>query len=57
MELDSDGGQQRILDTIGSRDQALMPVAIARIGSLKSDGASQAFAALLPDCRPPPERG
>lgn len=52
LRLDADGGQQRILDTLSGRDPALVPVAIARIASLKSEGASKTFAALLPKRSP-----
>jgi HEAT repeat protein len=52
MELDPDGGQQRILDTLSGRDRALVPVAVARVGTLKSDGASKTFAAMLPRLAP-----
>jgi HEAT repeat protein len=52
MQLDKDGGQQRILETLGGRDATLIPVAIARVASLKSEGASQTFAAMLPRLSP-----
>lgn len=52
MDLDPDGGQQRILDTLSGRDPALVPVAIARVGALKSDGVSGTFAAVLPRLSP-----
>jgi len=52
MPLDDDGGQQRILDTLSGADPALVPVAIARVGSLKSASASKTFAALLPKLAP-----
>lgn len=50
--LDADGGQQRILDTLAKGDTVLVPVAIARVGVLKSAGASQTFAAQLPHLAP-----
>jgi len=53
VRLDQDGGQQRILDTLSGRDPALVPVAIARVASLKSEGASKTFAAMLPRLSPP----
>jgi HEAT repeat protein len=52
LPLDDDAGQQRILDTISGADPALVPVAIARVGLLESDGASKTFAALLPKLPP-----
>lgn len=52
MQLDEDGGQQRILDALAGRDPVLAPVAIARLASLKSDGASKTFAAMLPKLSP-----
>jgi HEAT repeat protein len=47
LRLDADGGQQRILDTLASRDPVLTAVAIARIGELKALDASARFAGLL----------
>ncbi len=55
MELDADGGQQRIVDLLEHRDAALTPVAIARVSALKRESASADFAALLPKL-PPAER-
>lgn len=52
LEMDQDGGQQRILDTIAGGDMVLVPVAIARVAALKSDGASARFAAELPKLPP-----
>jgi HEAT repeat protein len=53
MNLDDDGGQKRILDTLAGGDPALVPVAIARVSSLKSGDASKTFAAKLPGLPPP----
>lgn len=52
LELDEDGGQRRILDTLRDGDAALVPVAIARVASLKSSDASATFAAMLPRLSP-----
>jgi HEAT repeat protein len=52
MELDADGGQARILDTIRRGDPVLVPVAIARVAVLKSEDASHKFAAMLPSLPP-----
>ena len=52
LQLDKDDGEQRILDTLRGRDSALTPIAIARVASLKSAGASKTFAALLPGLSP-----
>ena len=50
--LDTDGGRQRILDTLRRPDAALTPVAIAGVASLKSAGASETFGAMLPKLSP-----
>jgi len=52
LALDADGGQQRIQNTLSGGDPALAPVAIARVAALKSPGASETFAALLPGLAP-----
>ncbi len=52
MAIDADGGQQRILDTLRSRDPVLTPVAIAGVASLKAKAASQTFAAMLGQLSP-----
>jgi HEAT repeat protein len=52
LQLDKDGGEQRIVKTLSDRDPVLTPVAIARISLLKSEGASKTFAAMLPNLSP-----
>src|SRR5208283_5712937 len=52
LRLDSDGGEKRIIETLRGSESVLTPVAIARIASLKTEGASQTFAALLPKLSP-----
>jgi len=52
LRLDTDGGEQRILDVLHGSDAALKPVAIAAIGPLKSGGASEKFAAELSKLQP-----
>jgi HEAT repeat protein len=52
LQLDEDSGRQRILDTILGRDPTLVPVAIARVASLKCVDASQTFAGILPRLSP-----
>jgi HEAT repeat protein len=53
MRLDKDGGAQRVLDTLGGRDAALVPMAVARVASLKSRGEADPFVAMLPRLSPP----
>lgn len=52
LALDADGGLGRVLETISAGDAALVPVAIARVSSLKAADASATFAALLPRLAP-----
>ncbi|MDD4869288.1 MAG: HEAT repeat domain-containing protein [Kiritimatiellae bacterium] len=52
LQLDKDGGEQRILDTLHGADTALKPVAIAGIRSLKAWSVSKKFACELPKLRP-----
>jgi HEAT repeat protein len=48
LSLDSDGGEQRILQTLSGSDEALRPVALAAVRSLPAATASQRFARELP---------
>lgn len=56
LQLDPDGGEQRILEALRGRDPVLVPVAIARVAALKSDGVSRKFAAMLPELSPAAKR-
>jgi HEAT repeat protein len=48
LQLDMDGGERRILSLLASKDEALIPVAIAGVRSLPSKRASAIFALELP---------
>jgi HEAT repeat protein len=52
MRLDKDGGEKRIIETLGGSDATLIPVAIARVALLKSDVASKTFSEMLPRLSP-----
>lgn len=52
LQLDKDGGEQRILDTLHGTDSVLKPVAIAGIRSFKSRSVSKKFARELPGLKP-----
>ena len=52
LQLDPDGGEQRIVDTLGGTDTLLKPVAIAGMRALRSPEASEKFAAALPGLPP-----
>jgi HEAT repeat protein len=47
LELDEDGGEERILKTLRTGDALLKPVAISRVRSLRSAEASQKFGRAL----------
>ena len=48
LQLDQDGGERRIIDTLRGTDALLKPVAIAGMRALRSPDASEKFAATLP---------
>lgn len=48
LRLDKDGGEKRILSLLASKDEALIPVAIAAVSSLDSKRASAIFGLELP---------
>lgn len=48
VRLDRDGGQQRAADAMVARDPILSRPAIAAVATLKGDGVSKRFAALMP---------
>jgi HEAT repeat protein len=52
VRLDKDQGEHRILSVIRSSDSVLKPAAIAAVRSLRSRGASEMFAAELPNLQP-----
>jgi HEAT repeat protein len=48
LQLDEDGGEKRILDTLRGTDPLLKPVAIAAMRRLRSESASEKFARAMP---------
>lgn len=48
LQLDDDGGERRILETLRGSDALLKPVAISGMRALRSPAASEKFAAALP---------
>ena len=55
LQLDEDGGERRILETLRGTDALLKPVAIAGVRRLRSERASETFARALP-LLPPQEQ-
>ncbi|HEY5911774.1 MAG TPA: HEAT repeat domain-containing protein [Verrucomicrobiae bacterium] len=52
LTLDEDQGQKRILEVLSGKDDALKPVAIARVASVDSPGASEEFATQMHHLKP-----